>query len=244
MENVFDKYLKEKGYLAFDLKAVLFDMDGVLYNSMKYHAQAWYETMEEFGLNSTYEEFYIHEGRTGGNTIDLVMQRELGRHATEEEKETIYKRKSDLFNQYNKGEIIPDADKVVAKVKASGLRPVLVTGSGQKLLVKNLEINYPGAFRSDMMVTAYDVKNGKPHPEPYLMGLKKAGGLKPYQAIVIENAPMGVQSAVAAGLFTIAINTGPIPDSTLWHSGANIVLPSMKALLDNWDEYCKRWGIR
>ena len=45
--------------------------------------------------------------------------------------------------------------------------------------------------------------------------------------------------AVAAGIFTIAVNTGPMPDKVLADAGANIVLPSMKALLDNWNEYRK-----
>jgi len=243
MGDFFEKYLKSKGYDGFDLKAVLFDMDGVLYDSMKSHAKAWHETMNEYNLNSTPEEFFIHEGRTGGNTIDLVIRREQGRPATQEEKDEIYTRKSFLFNQYNKGDTIPDADKVLTIVKNSGLQPVLVTGSGQKQLVKNLEVNFPGIFREDMMVTAYDVKHGKPHPEPYLMGLQKAGNLKPNQAIVIENAPMGVEAAVAAGIFTIAINTGPIPDKVLWDAGANIVLGSMQDLLDNWTEYSRKLGL-
>ena len=50
------------------------------------------------------------------------------------------------------------------------------------------------------MVTAFDVKYGKPNPEPYLMALKK-GGFKPNEALVIENAPLGVQAGVAAGIF-------------------------------------------
>lgn len=49
------------------------------------------------------------------------------------------------------------------------------------------------------MVTAFDVKYGKPNPEPYLMALKK-GGFKPNEALVIENAPLGVQAGVAAGI--------------------------------------------
>ena len=64
------------------------------------------------------------------------------------------------------------------------------------------------AFRRELMVTAFDVKYGKPHPEPYLMALQK-GGLAPNEAIVVENAPMGVQAGAAAGIFTVAVNTGP-----------------------------------
>ena len=93
------------------------------------------------------------------------------------------------------------------------------------------------------MVTAFDVKNGKPHPEPYLMGLEKGGHLKANQAIVVENAPMGIEAAVAAGLFTVAINTGPLDEKVLWDGGADIVLPSMEALFRNWESYANELSL-
>lgn len=86
------------------------------------------------------------------------------------------------------------------------------------------------------MVTAFDVKHGKPDPEPYLMGLQKGGDLKPNQAIVIENAPLGIESAVRAGIFTIAVNTGPLPDSVLADAGASVVFDSMETLLERMPE--------
>jgi len=237
MNKAFQDYLNKHNYENFDLKAVLFDMDGVLYDSMKYHSKSWYETISEEGLHSTPEEFYLHEGRVGSNTINLIFERELGRKATEEEIKRIYKKKSELFGLYNEGDTIPYAFDMLEAVKAKGLDCILVTGSGQPTLLDKLEDNFPGIFQKDKMVTAFDVKNGKPHPEPYLMGLEKGGHLKSNQAVVVENAPMGVESAVAAGLFTIAINTGPLDEKVLWDAGANIVLPSMKALFDNWKDY-------
>lgn len=78
-------------------------------------------------------------------------------------------------------------------------------------------------------MTAADVKQGKPSPEPYLRGLAKAG-VRADEALVIENAPMGVQAAVAAGIFTIAVNTGPIPPQKLYEAGADILFPDMLSL--------------
>ena len=79
------------------------------------------------------------------------------------------------------------------------------------------------------MVTGKDVRRGKPDPEPYLMGLKKAG-VSAAEAFVVENAPMGVRAAVAAGIFTIAVNTGLLPDSALADEGAHLVFDSMQEL--------------
>ncbi len=84
------------------------------------------------------------------------------------------------------------------------------------------------------MVTAFDVKYGKPNPEPYLMALKK-GGFKPNEALVIENAPLGVQAGVAAGIFTIAVNTGPLHDNVLLNEGANLLFHSMPDFNKNWE---------
>ena len=85
------------------------------------------------------------------------------------------------------------------------------------------------------MVTSFDVKYGKPNPEPYLMGLKKAG-VEPWEGIVVENAPLGVEAGVAAKIFTIAVNTGPLPDQVLLDAGANLLFHSMQELRDNWEE--------
>lgn len=90
-------------------------------------------------------------------------------------------------------------------------------------------------FHRELMVTAFDVKYGKPHPEPYLMALQK-GGVKPNEAIVVENAPMGVQAGVAAGIFTVAVNTGPINGQVLLDAGANVLFSSMQAFCDNWEK--------
>ncbi|MDR0825574.1 MAG: HAD-IA family hydrolase [Prevotella sp.] len=236
MITAFKEYLNKNNYLKFNLKAVLFDMDGVLYDSMKWHAKSWKETMDEFHIPSIPEEFYQYEGMVGSHTINLLMNREKGRNASREEIESIYKRKTELFSECNDGSLIPYAYDFVKKVHDEGLTCVIVTGSGQPTLINKVENNFPGLFKKELMVTAFDVKHGKPHPEPYLMGLTKAGHLKPNEAIVVENAPRGVEAAVAAGIFTIAINTGPMPDDVLWKSGANIVLPSMKALYDEWNE--------
>lgn len=87
---------------------------------------------------------------------------------------------------------------------------VLVTGSGQSSLLNRLDADFPGVFDAGRRVTSHDVTQGKPHPEPYLRALQIAG-VTATEAITFENAPLGVQSSDAAGVFTIAVITGPIP---------------------------------
>ncbi len=233
-EKAIQNYLKGKGYNKINLKAVLFDMDGVLFDSMKNHAKAWNKAMAIYGMNLSEEEAYMHEGRTGASTINIVCMRERGCNASEEEIKKIYQTKSDIFNSLPKAEAMPGAYTLLRNIKDSGLQPVLVTGSGQLSLIDNLNHHFPGIFQKEFMVTAFDVKYGKPNPEPYLMGLKKAR-INPNEAVVVENAPLGVKAGVAAGIFTIAVNTGPLPDSALLDEGANILFNSMQELSDNWN---------
>ena len=210
-------------------KAVLFDMDGVLFDSMPNHAYAWSHAMTQFGLEMTAYEAYLHEGRTGSGTIDILAQRYWGRDATPEEIERIYAAKANLFNTLPEPKPMTGALEALTAAKTLGSKIVLVTGSGQAKLLDSLEQHYPGFFCEELMVTGFDVKRGKPDPEPYLMGLEKAR-VKAEEAIVVENAPLGVESAKGAGIFTIAANTGPLEDSILKDAGADIVLPGLKAV--------------
>ena len=254
IENAVGRYLEQKGYERMELETAMFDMDGVLFDSMKNHARCWHETMAHFGLDLPEWEAYMHEGRTGAGTINIVSMRQRGYEATDEEIQCIYQYKSDLFNQCPKAERMSGAYELLCKVKESGVVPMVVTGSGQKTLLERLNRNFPDIFRQELMVTAFDVKYGKPNPEPYLMGMEKyrrtlspdpspmkgegrpCGEIGPNHFIVVENAPLGVQAGVAAGVFTIAVNTGPLPDDALLSQGANLLFHSMQEFCDEWEK--------
>ena len=80
------------------IRCVLFDMDGVLFDSMPNHAIAWTRAVQQYGLSITREEVFLNEGRTGSGTINALTQRTWGRQATEEEVQNIYRTKSEIFN--------------------------------------------------------------------------------------------------------------------------------------------------
>ena len=140
--------------------------------------------------------------------------------------------KSARFEQRGKAPVMDGALDVLRLVKDMGLTRVIVTGSGQASLLDKLEENFPGIFTADKVVSAKDMPPGcgKPKPDPYLMGLQKAGQLNAQEAVVIENAPLGVRAAKAAGIFTIAVNTGPLDPQVLKDEGADVVLSGMSEL--------------
>ena len=212
------------------LKAFFFDMDGVLFDSMPYHAEAWVYAFKQKGVEFDEYEAYMREGMTAAATVNDVFRLRLGRDAIEEECREIYRIKSDFFDELEPAKVMPGVIDVLQAVKDAGLEIFVVTGSGQLSLLDTLNDHFPGFFQPEKMVTAYDVRKGKPDPEPYLMALQK-GNLKPEQVVVIENAPLGVRSAVAAGIFTIAVNTGILEDKELIESGADLVCGDMKEAL-------------
>ncbi|MBP3613353.1 MAG: HAD-IA family hydrolase [Bacteroidaceae bacterium] len=229
-----EKYEQLQGHKALQLRAVLFDMDGVLFDSMPFHADAWSQVMTEAGFNFSREDVYMNEGRTGADTINTASIAQFGHPSTPEQIEALCKAKCDIFATYPPTPRMPGALELIEKVKACGLTPMIVTGSGTPTLLDRIQSNFPGLFDENHIVTSFNVKRGKPYPDPYLLALEK-GGFAPNEAIVVENAPLGVTAGVAAGLFTIAANTGPLKDSVLSNAGASLVFPSIQALCDEWD---------
>lgn len=229
IEMLSEKTIAALGKLR--LKALLFDMDGVLFNSMPHHAKAWVHTFECIGIEFNEYEAYMREGMTGNGTINELFNKTYGRNATKEECDELYAIKSDYFDSLGKADPIDNVDKVLTFAQKKGLEIYIVTGSGQKSLLTKLNSAFPGIFSEEKMVTAYDVKKGKPDPEPYLMALKK-GGFDKHEAIVIENAPLGVTAGHAAGIFTIAVNTGILKDEELTSRGADLLFHNMSEFFD------------
>jgi len=214
------------------LKAVFFDQDGVLYNSMPYHAESWAWAMTKHGLPYTALETYRNEGRTSTGVIQELHQRLYGTEATPELIETIYKDKTEHFTQLTGGfpGIIPDVDKLLMFLHEHDIECWVVTGSGQRNLINALNDTFNNVFKG--IISSFDVTHGKPDPEPYLKAWERSG-FKKEECMVVENAPLGVRAAKAAGLFTCAVNTGILPDEDLHAEHADLVLPDMQSLL-NW----------
>ena len=213
------------------IRAVFFDQDGILYNSMPYHAASWAWAMTKHGLPYTEMECYRNEGRTSTGVIQEHHERIFGTPASEELIKAIYKDKSDRFTEMTGGfpGLIPNVDKVLQYLHDHGVECWVVTGSGQRNLINALNETFNNVFKG--IISSFDCQRGKPDPEPYLKAWERCGFAKE-ECMVVENAPLGVRAAKAAGLFTIAVNTGILPDSDLAEEGADLIFPSMASLLE------------
>lgn len=239
MREKIDQYLKDHGFGEFCPKAVLFDMDGVLYDSMPNHAVAWQESMKRFGIHMTAADAYATEGARGIDTIQLMVKKQKGEDISLEEAQKMYDVKTEIFHSMPTTEIFPGVRELMQKIKDADIQVGVVTGSGQRPLIMRLLNDFGDYLDEAHIVTAYDVKRGKPNPDPYLMGLQKAGNLNPWEGIVVENAPLGVRAGVAANIFTVAINSGPLPDSELSGKGSNLLYHKMTEFCGDFNTLCQ-----
>ena len=164
------------------------------------------------------------------------LQEQKGIEISDEESQRMYDEKSRIFATRPEAKVMEGVMELQRKMKADGLKIVVVTGSGQHSLLDKLVHDFEGLIEPGMIVSSFDVKRGKPNPEPYIKGLMKAG-VDPWEAIVVENAPLGVRAAQAANIFTVAVNTGPLPDKMLADEGADLIFSRMTDFRDKWEVF-------
>lgn len=184
-------------------EAVCFDMDGVVVDSMHAHAQCWIDVFREHGVRLDKLDIFKREGMTGLESIaDIFIDKGFAM-PPEHILRNLQKKKLQLFSNYQI-EVYPHMFSVFPLLKSQGKKIGIVTGSFRYLvteLIPEKLLQYV-----DVIVSVDDVKRGKPFPDPYLEAVRQLQ-VNPEHTIVVENAPMGIKAAKAAGLFCIAIST-------------------------------------
>lgn len=206
-------------------RAIIFDMDGVIVDSMPYHFIAWYEALRPWGVRVSCFEVYAQEGERWETTLKGLLKRERIK-PTQKVLSAIFRLRQKVFKRYFKRHIFHGAYELLVELKKQGFMLGLVTGSPLNEVKRILPVKLRGLFAA--MVAGNQVKRGKPHPEPYL---RAAGllALKPQACLVIENAPLGIISAKRAGMPCIAVSTS-LPKEYL--SDADIIVSQLDQILD------------
>lgn len=228
-QKSFGIFANEINKAMIKLKAIFFDMDGVLYDSMPNHEYAWRKTFEAEGITFEPEDAYINEGRTGRGTINLVFNKLYKRDATEAEIERIYSRKTMLMRNCQIAPKMPQMSELITFLRQNDILTYVVTGSKQPSLLDKLWKDY--GFAKEFVISGADVRQGKPNPEPYLIALQRSN-CNINDCAVVENAPLGVRAAKAADLYCYAVNTGKLSDHYLTDELCDELFPSTKALAD------------
>jgi HAD superfamily hydrolase (TIGR01509 family) len=185
------------------IKAMLFDMDGIIVDSMPYHFISWFEVLRQYNVRINPMIIFEMEGAKWDKVIKLAFK-QSDTPLFKQIIQKIRKKREEIFNQYFKRYIFTGILEFIKSLKNNGILMGLVTGSSLKEVQKMLPKNIYNLF--DAIVTGDGVKRGKPHPDPYLAAAKKLKVLSK-ECIVIENAPYGIESAKAAKMHCCAIAT-------------------------------------
>ncbi len=193
---------------TFSCSAILFDLDGVLVDSTRAVDREWREWARRKGVDGDAVMAIAH----GVRTIE-VIQRVAPHLDAESEVLELESREAD----HQEGVcVMPGAAALVHSIPAG--RWGVVT-SGTRLLA-SARLRFCGLPVPNVLVTADDVKNGKPDPEPYLKGAERLG-VKSSDCLVIEDAPAGIRSGLAGGMKVVGL-TSTYAASALEHADAVI----------------------
>ncbi len=184
------------------LKAVIFDMDGVLVDSMSYHAEAIQHIFDEIGVEMDQQDIFEKEGERTVDIITFLLNKGTG-NASNYDVLDIVERYIAEFKRIVELKVFDGMQECLSELKES-FDLAVVSGSDRPIVDDIIQTLYPETFKA--IVSGDDVERGKPQPDPYLKAMKMLG-ISSHEAIVIENAPMGVESAKKAGLCCIAIPT-------------------------------------
>lgn len=183
------------------MKGIIFDLDGVLVNSMPSHSQAWVDAFANVaGIKIEKKIIYVMEGMRGEELTDNI----LAQHGVSDRDlvKKIASEKDRIFKSMERPQAFEGVKDMVQALKCT---KAVVSGSGRHDVESVLDAAI-GKDLFDVIITADDVKKGKPEPLAFNTALEK---LRVKEAVVVENAPLGVQAANSAGLpcFVVLNNT-------------------------------------
>ncbi|MGC2790345.1 MAG: HAD family phosphatase [Thermoplasmata archaeon] len=169
---------------------------------MERNAEAYQGALRLIGVEVGEDEVFVNEGLRSGKLIErlarahgLVLPIGQLAHLTREHQR--------IFTSFGVMPLYPDAAATVRMIHRASIRTALVTANERENAVRNLAPILP---MLDVVVTAEDVTNSKPDPEPYRVALAKLE-VPPTESVVVENSPLGILSAKAAGINVVAITT-------------------------------------
>ncbi len=205
------------------LKAIIFDMDGVLVDSMRFQADAWAKAFQDAGINIVREDIYELEGSNDKRLIKSIFK-EARKEPEPEHFERLPEKKRDLleFDRIKPFEGIPEC---LDELKRH-FRLAMVSGSNRNTVGKIVDKFFSGYF--DVVINGSDLERGKPDPDPYLKALEMLG-LTKNECMVIENAPLGITAAKRAGLYCVAVASMLEPEKV---QHADLVLEDHASLFD------------
>ena len=188
------------------IKACIFDLDGVIVDTARYHYLAWKRLAKEIGVDLTLEDNERLKGVSRMRSLEIIL--ELGGISLSEiEKERLANKKNTWFVDYidrmAPEEIFPGVRSMMKGMREQGLKLALASSSkNAKTVIQLLHIH----DEFDAIVDGTMITHTKPHPEIFLMAAEKLG-VEPSSCVVFEDAEAGIEAAIAAGMKCVGVGS-------------------------------------
>ncbi len=198
------------------VKAVLFDVDGTLVDTVDLHARAWQETLRAFGHDVLFERVRAQIGKGGDQLMPVFLPQE----EVERRGEEIDGYRKELFKRayLPQARVFPMVRQLVERVRAAGQRVVLASSGTTEEIDRYQELaGITGLV--DAVTTSDDAEQSKPHPDIFQAALAKVAPLGPEDAVVVGDTPYDAQAARKIGLQTVGVLCGGFPEADLRSAG-------------------------
>ena len=188
------------------IKALIFDLDGVIVDTAHYHFVAWQRLARELGIDFTEKDNERLKGVSRMRSLEIIL--EIGnRQMSESEKERLATRKNAWFVEYIQNvkpdEMFPGVKEMIQACKAAGFRVALASSSkNARTVLRNLKVEdlFEGFVDGNM------ITHSKPNPEIFLKAAAQLG-VEPQHCVVFEDAEAGVEAALAAGMKCVGVGS-------------------------------------
>ncbi|SFI65558.1 HAD family hydrolase [Methylobacterium brachiatum] len=214
------------------MRAVIFDIDGTLLDSVDLHAKAWVEAFAHFGVETDVAKVRSQIGKGGDELMPVFLPPER----IEREGKEIESYRSDLFKRKYLPEVrpFPAVRPLFERIRAAGLK-IALASSGKGPEVERYQEILGIADLVDVVTSSDDADRSKPHPDIFEAAAQKLEGFGKDEMIVIGDTPYDAQAASKAGLRTIGVLCGGFPEVDLSGAGCVAIYRDPQDLLDEFD---------
>lgn len=202
------------------IKGCIFDLDGVIVDTAKYHYLAWKRLANELGFEFSEEQNERLKGVSRMKSLEILL--EIGKlNFNDEEKIQLAEKKNNWYIEYisnmSSDEILPGAKEFLQIVRNNGIKTALGSVSKNSMTILN-NLNLAQYF--DAIIDGNKVTHAKPNPEVFLLGAREIG-VREQDCVVFEDAVSGIEAAINAGMYSIGIGSKKVLNK------ANIVINSL-----------------
>ena len=214
------------------MRAVIFDIDGTLLDSVDLHARAWVEAFAHFGVETDAAKVRSQIGKGGDELMPVFLPPER----IEREGKEIESYRSDLFKRKYLPEVrpFPAVRPLFERIRAAGLK-IALASSGKGPEGERYQEILGIADLVDVVTSSDDADRSKPHPDIFEAAAQKLEGFGKDEMIVIGDTPYDAQAASKAGLRTIGVLCGGFPEADLSGAGCVAIYRDPQDLLDGFD---------